>query len=482
VIQRRDRHADTDEAKGGLAHSGVTDGLFFSKGRATAHAFRRTYWSHGAPPAAEEQAALDDEPDGFSDDSQRPDAAAARTEEPQWSGPPMRQAPYTALREDTELAGLERAFIAGHLPVLVQEPEPEPDGDTAPSELPSFSPENPEFRAPEADLRTVVLFRSRREEAPSDELFMRKNHAVADTISATRSHDPNVTSIGAAHAGAVIAAPERLSPVPRDIPPAHDHTASDLAPVIDTREPAAAKVAATPAARLPDPAPAVIATSEPPATAAATTDARPDQSERPRDTHVVAAPLPASNARRPALGSVQVAIFAFGCMALLVSFETFFLSSPAQPRNDVVTPSPQIVAAPPPPPAVAVSPPPVVALSPPPVVAAPPPPVEAAQQPLVAAPVARPPAEAVDDLVARGDQCLRTGDVFAARLFYERAADAGNAHGALMVGATYDPAFLASIGVHGLQGDTKAAATWYGRAAVLGDPDAAKLQKSLQHR
>ncbi len=459
VIQRRDRHAEAEEAKAALALGDVAEGLFFSKGRATAHAFRRTYWSHGAPPAVEEnatRAALDDETEGFPDDSASADAPAARTEKPSWSGPPMRRAPYNAFREDAELTGLERAFVAVHLPVLVQEGEPEPDGDTTtPSETPAFAAENPEMRAPEADLRTVVLFRSRREEPPSDELFVRKNHAATDATSSSWSHDPKA------------------------IPTALAHT------LIEAREAEAAKAEAIAAVRSPDPAPPAPTPVNAVEPSAPVDDARSDYAE------------PTGNSRRPSLATTQVAIFAFGCIALLISVQSFILSSPSRPRDDVMAPPPQIVVAPPPPvvtlpqapvvavpqPPVVAVPPPVVALPPPPVVAVQqPPPAEVAQQPPIVAPVVRPSAAAVDELVARGDQCLRTGDVFAARLFYERAADAGNAHGALMVGATYDPAFLDSIGVHGLQGDVKAAAAWYGRAAALGDPDAAKLQKSVQHR
>jgi len=45
-------------------------------------------------------------------------------------------------------------------------------------------------------------------------------------------------------------------------------------------------------------------------------------------------------------------------------------------------------------------------------------------------------------LRARGDSLLGVGDITSARLFYERASDAGDGRAALRLGATYDPGFL----------------------------------------
>ncbi len=45
-------------------------------------------------------------------------------------------------------------------------------------------------------------------------------------------------------------------------------------------------------------------------------------------------------------------------------------------------------------------------------------------------------------LLDRGDSLFRIGDVASARLFYERAADAGNGEAALRLGETFDPNFL----------------------------------------
>ena len=76
------------------------------------------------------------------------------------------------------------------------------------------------------------------------------------------------------------------------------------------------------------------------------------------------------------------------------------------------------------------------------------------------------------ELLARGDVFLRAGDIASARLFYERAADAGNGQGALRMGATFDPIFLASAGLRNLRGDPAKARLWYHRAIVLGASEA----------
>lgn len=88
------------------------------------------------------------------------------------------------------------------------------------------------------------------------------------------------------------------------------------------------------------------------------------------------------------------------------------------------------------------------------------------------------PAE-IDALLARGDAFLSTGDIASARLFYERAADAGSGGAALRLGATFDPNFLGRAGVRGSPGDPAQAASWYRRARDLGDAAAAQRLKNL---
>ena len=87
------------------------------------------------------------------------------------------------------------------------------------------------------------------------------------------------------------------------------------------------------------------------------------------------------------------------------------------------------------------------------------------------APTGAPPLTAVQigDLLTRGDTFLHAGDVASARLFYERAADAGDWRAAIRLGATFDPAFLSRAGVRTV-GDPIEAQSWYRHALGLGAP------------
>jgi hypothetical protein len=75
-------------------------------------------------------------------------------------------------------------------------------------------------------------------------------------------------------------------------------------------------------------------------------------------------------------------------------------------------------------------------------------------------------------LMRRGDEQLAQGGIAQARLFYERAAEAGLAEAAMALAATYDAAELDRLGVLGLQPDRNAARRWYERALQLGAPEA----------
>jgi hypothetical protein len=144
------------------------------------------------------------------------------------------------------------------------------------------------------------------------------------------------------------------------------------------------------------------------------------------------------------------------------------------------------------------SPQPAAQTAPPPAAVTPSPPVMAA--PTVAAPAANiavatltppgsgaanrtapsaPDAADTEALRTQGDNSLRQGDVSTARLFYQRAAEAGDGEAALLLGHTYNPAFLAQLGVRGLRGDLAQATIWYRRAADLGDKDADIALRSL---
>ena len=83
-------------------------------------------------------------------------------------------------------------------------------------------------------------------------------------------------------------------------------------------------------------------------------------------------------------------------------------------------------------------------------------------------------------LLSRGDSLFSVGDVASARLYYERAADAGNGDAALRLGETYDPTFLERAKLRAIKGDLKTAAFWYLRAKELGVAEADILLKGIQ--
>ena len=67
----------------------------------------------------------------------------------------------------------------------------------------------------------------------------------------------------------------------------------------------------------------------------------------------------------------------------------------------------------------------------------------------------------------RGTELLAAGDIASARLFFERAANAGDARSALGMAKTFDPVELAKAGVRGVKGDQAKADYWYQRAYLL---------------
>jgi hypothetical protein len=92
------------------------------------------------------------------------------------------------------------------------------------------------------------------------------------------------------------------------------------------------------------------------------------------------------------------------------------------------------------------------------------------------------PADQIAILLARGDAFMQTRDIASARLFFERAADAGNGRAALRMGESFDPAFLGRIGIYRNIGDRQLALSWYRRARDLGDTEAAQLFEALELR
>jgi TPR repeat protein len=102
--------------------------------------------------------------------------------------------------------------------------------------------------------------------------------------------------------------------------------------------------------------------------------------------------------------------------------------------------------------------------------------------PVPAAPPAEPQLSAAElaALLARGDTLVSIGDVASARLFYERAANAGDALAAVRLGETFDPGFLDRARLRAVRPDLRAAVSWYRRARDLGVPGAEILLKSLE--
>lgn len=85
----------------------------------------------------------------------------------------------------------------------------------------------------------------------------------------------------------------------------------------------------------------------------------------------------------------------------------------------------------------------------------------------------------IAELLARGDTLLRQGDITSARLFYERAANAGDGQAALRLGATFDPAFRGWDVLRGASSDASDARLWYRRARDLGEAEAGRRLKGL---
>jgi hypothetical protein len=107
------------------------------------------------------------------------------------------------------------------------------------------------------------------------------------------------------------------------------------------------------------------------------------------------------------------------------------------------------------------------------------PPTQPASSSIAKQNAARPPV-ALDDseiamLIKRGNNLLKDGDFAAARLLFERGADAGSAEAALALGSTYDPLVIKRLGAIMVKPDVESARKWYQIAAGRGSADA-KLQ------
>ena len=90
-------------------------------------------------------------------------------------------------------------------------------------------------------------------------------------------------------------------------------------------------------------------------------------------------------------------------------------------------------------------------------------------------------AEEIATLVNRGTDSLKSGDLASARLLLRRAAEAGSASAALMLGTTYDPLSIQQLGAIGVVPDVAQARQWYEKAAALGSEAASQRLANLAH-
>jgi hypothetical protein len=82
----------------------------------------------------------------------------------------------------------------------------------------------------------------------------------------------------------------------------------------------------------------------------------------------------------------------------------------------------------------------------------------------------------------RAQELLRTNDIAAARLIFNRLSEKGIAEAAFALAQTYDADFLQTMQVAGMEPDAAMARKWYERAAALGDAAAAKRVSELGAR
>jgi len=113
------------------------------------------------------------------------------------------------------------------------------------------------------------------------------------------------------------------------------------------------------------------------------------------------------------------------------------------------------------------------------------------QQPPVAAPrPAPPPAPALRQmdpsevrvLIQQGEHFMAVGDVVAARMVFQRAAETGDAGAAMALGATYDPFILTKLGTMGMVADVTKARHWYQKAREFGSNEAPRRLELLANR
>lgn len=90
-------------------------------------------------------------------------------------------------------------------------------------------------------------------------------------------------------------------------------------------------------------------------------------------------------------------------------------------------------------------------------------------------------ADTLAGLMARARSLMTVGDIAAARLLLERAANAQDATAAFVLAQTYDPAVLGTKDTRSITADAAAARDWYRKAAQLGSAEARQRLTQLQN-
>jgi Bacterial SH3 domain len=98
--------------------------------------------------------------------------------------------------------------------------------------------------------------------------------------------------------------------------------------------------------------------------------------------------------------------------------------------------------------------------------------LDIAQDPRAALVLRSDESDRVDDLIKHGQKMVEVGYLAGARAYFKRAVEAGSGEAAVLLGATYDPAFIEKMGAQGIKPDLKEARGWYERAKQLGVADA----------
>ncbi len=87
----------------------------------------------------------------------------------------------------------------------------------------------------------------------------------------------------------------------------------------------------------------------------------------------------------------------------------------------------------------------------------------------------------ITTLMDGGSAYFKRGDFASARLLFRRAAEAGSANAALMLGSTFDPLIIRQFGVIGIEPDVARASQWYEKAEELGSDAASQRLANLKN-